>query len=50
MQAKLLLLWAAYLESEQLSASVRDIDMKEWAGNADGLQEKLHAIWAVALV
>lgn len=49
MQAKLLLLWAAYLESEQLSASVRDIDMKEWAGNADGLQEK-HAIWAVALV
>lgn len=43
MQAKLLLLRAAYLESERLSASLRDTDMKERAGNADGLQEKLHA-------
>lgn len=50
MQAKLLLLWAAYLESEQLSASVRDIDMNKRAGNAEGLQEKLHAVWAVTLV
>lgn len=31
------------LEFEQLFTAVRDTDMKERAGNADGLQEKLHA-------
>jgi len=31
------------LQFEQLFAAVRDIDIKERAGNADGLQEKLNA-------